>query len=80
MFGRRKKAEPPPEPVLLISVSGSFAAGQVRGLLEEAGIPFLTRERESGGYLKISAGSSPFGTDFYVRGSDLERARGCSTA
>ncbi|MBQ8341896.1 MAG: DUF2007 domain-containing protein [Clostridia bacterium] len=43
-------------------------------LLSEAGIPFLKKERGSGTAVRIITGSQPFGTDFFVRPEDLEKA------
>lgn len=44
-------------------------------LLTDAGIPFLKKERGSGTAVRLIAGFQPFGTDFFVRPEDLERAR-----
>ena len=44
-------------------------------LLREAEIPFLKKERGSGTAVRIIAGFQPFGTDFFVRPEDEERAR-----
>ena len=44
-------------------------------LLSDAAIPFLKKERGSGTVVRIITGFQPFGTDFFVRPEDLERAR-----
>lgn len=43
-------------------------------LLREAEIPFLKKERGSGTAVRIIAGFQPFGTDFFVRPEDEEKA------
>ena len=43
-------------------------------LLTDANIPFLKKERGSGTAVRIITGFQPFGTDFFVRPEDLERA------
>jgi hypothetical protein len=43
-------------------------------LLTDAKIPFLKKERGSGTAVRIITGFQPFGTDFFVRPEDLERA------
>jgi hypothetical protein len=44
-------------------------------LLTDAGIPFLKKERGSGTAVRLIAGFQPFGTDFFVRPEDEERAK-----
>ena len=72
MFHKKKKQ---PDIVLLTTVTDNMTIGLIEGLLEENHIPFLKQNRGSGGYLQIACGSSPFGTDFYVRQEQLEAAK-----
>ena len=44
-------------------------------LLTDANIPFLKKERGSGTAVRLIAGFQPFGTDFFVRPEDEERAK-----
>ncbi len=44
-------------------------------VLKDAGIPYLCRERGSGGMMKIVAGFSVFGTDVFVLKEHIETAR-----
>lgn len=50
--------------------------GLVRGLLEDADIPYLVHERATGSAMRIMTGFSLFGTDIFVPASALETARG----
>lgn len=45
-----------------------------RSLLEDAGIPYLCRDRGAGGAVRVIAGYSLFGTDLFVKNEDLDRA------
>ena len=44
-------------------------------LLSDAEIPFLKKERGSGTVVRLIVGFQSFGTDFFVRPEDEERAR-----
>ena len=44
------------------------------GLLADAGIPYLCRERGAGGITRLVTGHNMFGTDVYVREQDLDAA------
>jgi hypothetical protein len=63
------------EPCLLISVSDEIQAKLIEGLLKNSNIPFYTKDRECGGYLKIYMGYSVFGTDIYVDKSNYDKAK-----
>ncbi|MBQ8357499.1 MAG: hypothetical protein IJX39_06785 [Clostridia bacterium] len=43
-------------------------------ILTEAGLPYLKKERGSGGVVRIMTGFQSFGTDLFVRPEDKERA------
>lgn len=72
MKKQEKKNE---EPVLLTTVSSNYQLGLIKSILEENHIPCLMQERESGGYMRIYAGGSIFGTDIYVAPDNLEMAK-----
>lgn len=75
MFGDKKKENKAAGPVLLLTARDDCELGIIRCLLEENGVPFLTRDRESGNYMRILMGSNIFGTDIFVNEEDFERAR-----
>lgn len=50
----------------LITVYDVVVLGIVRGMLEDASIPYLVRERGTGSAMRIITGFSMFGTDVYV--------------
>jgi len=62
------------ELVFLTSVDSIGAAPVVESLLRQNGIPYVTRDREAGDYLRIYTGSSVFGIDIFVRKSDYKAA------
>lgn len=64
------------EVVLLTTVRDIAMLGLVRGLLEDADIPYLVHERATGSAMRIMTGFSLFGTDIFVPASALETARG----
>ena len=47
----------------------------IESILKDAEIPYLCKERGSGGMMKIVAGYSVFGTDVFVLKEHLETAR-----
>lgn len=61
--------------VLLASVQSNFARDQLSSILSDAGIPFLMREKGSGGYLRLFGGSSLLGSEIYVSKADFLRAK-----
>lgn len=61
---------------LLTTVRDVAMLGIVRGLLEDAGIPYLVHERATGSAMRIMTGFSLFGTDIFVPSAALETARG----
>lgn len=65
----------PVDPCLLISVSDKIQGGLVKGLLDDAGIPFLIKDRESGGFMNVYMGFSVYGIDIYVDKSNYDRAK-----
>lgn len=71
----RKQNKTNSEPVLLTTVSSNYQLGLVQSILEEHNIPCLAQDRASGGYMRVYAGGSIFGTDIYVAPENLEEAR-----
>ena len=60
----------------LITVYDVAVLGIVRGLLEDADIPYLVRERGTGSAMRIMTGFSLFGTDVFVPANALDVAKG----
>lgn len=71
----KEKMKPQFELELLITVIGPYEQGVIQGLLENAGVPYVVKDRGMGNYLKIYTGSSYLGTDIFVAKTMLERAR-----
>lgn len=61
--------------VKLTNLLDPLESEMLQDLLRQEGIPVLTRDKGSGGYLKIYMGYSMFGEDIYVRQSDYARAQ-----
>ncbi len=61
--------------VHLITVYDIVVLGMVRGLLEDADIPYLVQERATGSAMRIMTGFSMFGTDIFVPKTAEETAR-----
>lgn len=65
----------PIDPCLLLSVSDKIQGGLVTGLLEDAGIPFFIKDKESGGFMNVYMGFSVYGANIYVDKSNYDRAK-----
>lgn len=63
------------EPELLITVNSNYHIGIIQSILEENGIPCLVQDRNVGGYMRLYAGNSIFGTDIYVSPENMEKAK-----
>lgn len=59
---------------LLTTVYDVVMLGIVRGLLEDADIPYLVRERGTGSAMKLMTGFSLYGTDIFVPKKAMETA------
>ena len=59
---------------LLTTVYSPVEKAIIESILRDANIPYLIRERGSGGAVAVIAGFSILGTDFFVRNEDLETA------
>ncbi|RHQ91695.1 hypothetical protein DWX83_07405 [Ruminococcus sp. AF21-42] len=74
MFGHKKEKDAS-EPVILMNVAGNYELGLVKSILEEHQIPCFLQDHATGGYMRLYAASSLYGTDIYVSPADLDRAR-----
>ena len=75
MFRDKEPVSPMPEAAFLTTVTDNITIGLIEGILHEHPFHFSKQSRGSGDSLKIVCGSSPFGTDFFVRHEHLQRAR-----
>lgn len=60
---------------LLLTVYEPSELMVVESVLKDAGIPYLCKDRGSGGMMKIVAGYSVFGTDVFVLKEHIDTAR-----
>ena len=60
---------------LLTTVHGDAERALVCGILEGEQIPYLAKDRGSGGAVRVITGFSMFGTDLFVPTERLEQAR-----
>lgn len=60
---------------LLITAANEFELGAITSILRDHGIPFITKDNEAGGYLRIYSGSSIYGTDIQVREDCFDQAK-----
>lgn len=72
LFGFGKSYKPDEEMELLTTVYDFGMRSVVESILREAEIPYLVKER--GGSVPVITGSSVFGTDFFVKKTDLDTA------
>ena len=72
IFGFGKSYKPAEETSLLTTVYDFGMRSVIESLLRGESIPYIVKER--GGSLPVITGSSVFGTDFFVREADLDRA------
>ena len=77
MFGLEKdhKIAYGDEVVHLTTVYDIAILGMVRGLLEDADIPYLVQERATGSAMRLMTGFSFYGTDIFVPKTAEETAR-----
>lgn len=77
IFGLERNHRIPPDEnvALLTTVHDVVMLGMVRGLLEDADIPYLVKERATGSAMRIMTGFSLFGSDIFVPETALETAR-----
>lgn len=71
---KKEKSEDKVKLVLLRSTSDEYELNLIKGLLDEAGIPFIIKEPGSSGYMRIIGGTSVFGSNVYVDASSFKEA------
>lgn len=59
---------------LLASLFNPISLSIAEEILSENGVPFLKKERGSGGLVRLIAGFQTFGTDLFVLAEHFERA------
>lgn len=62
------------ELVLLKSTQEQYEFLTIKSILEENAIPYIVKNRGSGGYMRIITGMSFYPTDILVEKSSFERA------
>ena len=62
------------ELALVRTLYDDISAGMAKEALTDEQIPFIAKDRGTGSAMRILAGFSMFGVDFFVRTADLERA------
>ena len=72
LFGFGKSYKPDGETELLTTVYDFGMRSIIESILRDAEIPYLVKERS--GSVAVITGSSVFGTDFFVKKTDLEAA------
>lgn len=60
--------------VKLRSVSNDIELDMIKGILDDNDIPYIIKDYGPGGYMRVIAGVSLYGTDIMVEESDLEKA------
>ena len=73
LFGFGKSYKPDGDVELLVTVYDFGMRSIVESILRDAEIPYLVKERS--GSVPVITGASVFGTDFFVKTSDLEAAQ-----
>lgn len=63
------------EPALLISTDDRLDSEMLEGSLRSAGIPFLAKNHNDAGFMRVYMGGSWTGSDYYVPSRQLEKAR-----
>ena len=62
------------ELALVRTLYDDISAGMAKEALADEQIPFVAKDRGTGGVMRILTGFSMYGVDFFVRAADLERA------
>ncbi|MBW4829607.1 MAG: DUF2007 domain-containing protein [Clostridiaceae bacterium] len=63
------------ELAVLKTVKNNYELNLIKDLLDQHKIPYIIKDRESGGYMKIYSGFSIYGTDILVEKSLLKKAK-----
>ena len=75
LFGLDKPAAADKDTAFLTTVHDNVELEIIRDILAEEGIPCRSRDRGTGGVMKVIAGFSMYGSDIYVPVAALERAQ-----
>ncbi|WP_394925054.1 DUF2007 domain-containing protein [uncultured Robinsoniella sp.] len=76
MFGKKDSDNKQDSDLIVLrTASNNYELGLIEGLLEDHHIPFLVQDRGVGGYLRIYAGSSIYGTDIMVGKTYFDQAK-----
>ena len=74
-FGLDRAAKSDKETELLMTAYSSEELAVALSILDDAQIPYLTKDRGAGGAAKIIMGFNMYGTDIYVLKQQLEEAK-----
>ena len=74
-FGLDSAAKADKELELLMTAYSSEELAVVISILDDAQIPYLTKERGAGGAAKVIMGFNMYGTDIYVLKEQLDEAK-----
>ena len=59
---------------LLITVTNEVELGLITVILNKNKIPFITKDKGAGGYMRVYTGTSIWSTDILVKKDDLDNA------
>lgn len=62
------------ELVILKVINNNFELGLIKSILEENQIPYIVKDRGTGGYMRIISGDSLYETEILVEKSTFEKA------
>lgn len=75
MSNEKEKHSEDIEMIVLKTINNSPELNFIKNLLDENGIPYLLKDHGIGGYMRIAAGSSIYGTDILVEKSAFGKAK-----
>lgn len=59
---------------LLITAANEVELGMITVILKENEVPFITKDKGPGGYMRVYTGASIWGTDILVNEADFDKA------
>ncbi|MGL6202660.1 MAG: DUF2007 domain-containing protein [Lachnospiraceae bacterium] len=59
---------------LLITVANEVELGMITVILKKNEVPFLTKDKGPGNYMRVYTGTSIWGTDILVNEADFDKA------
>lgn len=74
LFGLNKAAPHDDSVELLMTANNEIELSIVRSILDAEGVPYMVKERGSGGSVKVIMGHSVFGSDVFVPKELYEKA------